>query len=168
MSPLEWLGESHNPGAVGTIDVGVRRRRERPRIGVLVCFVLAVLLLVLWIYVVLGVWQIRSAAGLAGIVLGTVCYLLVAYAVRPAPDASNIGWMGGLFDHPFQYSDDINRFLNFYTLLLLPGRFVSESLVEMRRFAIRASHPGSIGEETGGRELNGEPGVSGIRRRNYH
>lgn len=29
------------------------------------------------------------------------------------PDYNNIGWLGGLIDHPFRFSNDINRNLIF-------------------------------------------------------
>ena len=64
MDLFEWPGESYNPGPVGSVDVGGQSRGSRPRIGVLVRFGLAVLLLGFWIYLVLGVWEVWSAAGL--------------------------------------------------------------------------------------------------------
>jgi len=131
MSLFEWLGEGYNPGPVGTVDVGGRRRGNRPRIGVLICFSLSALVLGAWTYVVLSVWEIQSLDALAGILLGTIIYLFLGYTVHPKPDTSNIGWAGGLFDHPFRYSDDINRFLIFLIVVLYPGRFISESLVDM-------------------------------------
>src|SRR5688572_16941152 len=113
MSLFEWFGESSNPGPVGTVDVETRIRGNRPRIRVLVYFGLAVLVLGLWAYLVLGVWEVGSVEGLAAIALGTGLYLLLGYTVHPKPDMSNVGWAGGLFDHPFRYSDDINRSLMF-------------------------------------------------------
>jgi hypothetical protein len=124
---------------VGSVDVGGRSRGRRPRIGVVVCFGLAVVLLGLWAYLVLGVWEVWSAEGLAGVALGTGLYLLLGHTVHPKPDLSNVGWMGGLFDHPFRYSDDINRSLIVLTVLIWPGRFLSESLVDMVRLAAHAS-----------------------------
>lgn len=152
MSLFEWLGESFNPGPVGSVDFGRQSRGSRPRIGVLVCFGLAVLLLGLWIYLVLSVWEVSSAAWLVKIALGTVLYLLLGYIAHPKPDYSNIGWMGGLFDNPFRYSDDINRSLIFLTALLLPGRFVSESLVDMVELLVHASQSGPKGGEFKGPE----------------
>jgi hypothetical protein len=152
MSLFEWLGESFNPGPVGSVDFGGRSRGNRPRVWVLVCFGLAVMLLGLWIYFVLGVWEVWSAAGLVRIALGTVLYLLLGYIAHPKPDHSNIGWMGGMFDNPFRYSDDINRFLIFMTALFLPGRFVSESLVDMVELVAHASQSGSKSGEFKGPE----------------
>lgn len=152
MSLFEWLGESFNPGPVGSVDFGGQSRGSRPRIGVLVCFGLAVLLLGFWIYLVLSIWEVWSAVRLVKIALGTVVYLLLGYTLHPKPDYSNIGWLGGLFDHPFRYSDDINRFLIFLTALLLPGRFVSESLVDMVGLVAHASQSGPKGGEYKGPE----------------
>jgi len=152
MSLFEWLAEAYNPGPVGSVELGDQGRGSRPRIGVLVCFGLAVLLLGFWIYLVLGVWEVWSAAELVGIALGTVLYLFLGYTVHPQPDYSNIGWLGGLFDHPFRYSDDINRFLVILTVLLWPGRFVSESLVDMTGLVTHASQPSPKGEEFKGPE----------------
>ncbi len=60
-----------------------------------------------------------------------VAYCLAAYFVRPEADTSNLGWAGGLIDHPFRFSDDINRLLLFLTIILWPGRFVAESLIDV-------------------------------------
>ena len=142
MSLFEWFGESSNPGPVGTVDVQSRSRGRRPRIGVLVCFGLAAVFLGLWAYFVLGVWGVWSATGLVGVAVGTGGYLFLGYTVHPKPDMSNVGWAGGLFDHPFRYSDDINRSLIFLTVALWPGRFVSESLVDMVGLVTHATRPG--------------------------
>ena len=75
--------------------------------------------------------QVRTLEGTAIAAGLTLLYLVIAYLVHPQPDTSNIGWLGGLMDHPFRYSDDINRFLIFLVIALWPGRFVSESLVDV-------------------------------------
>lgn len=160
MNLLEWLGESYNPGPVGQVEVGGRGRGGRPRSGVLVCFGVAALLLGFWIYLVLGFWEIRSAAGLGWIALATGVYLLAGYTVHPTPDYSNVGWLGGLFDHPFRYSDDINRFLIFLTVLLWPGRFVSESLVDMVGLVAHAAQSAAKDVDVGTPELDAEPGAA--------
>jgi hypothetical protein len=154
MSLLEWFGESFDPGEAGTVDVGGRDREERgrakrPRIAVLVCFAFAVALIGLGAYFVVSVYGVPTARGLVWLIFGTVLYLCLSYFVHPKPDTSNIGWMGGLFDHPFRYSDDINRFLIFLVIVLWPGRFISESLVDMVGLAVHAwkSGGGSSVEE---------------------
>jgi len=47
--------------------------------------------------------------------------------------AAGVGWLGGLVDHPFRYSDDVNRILLFLLVILLPGRFLSETFVDLLR-----------------------------------
>ncbi len=59
----------------------------------------------------------------------TRAYLLIAYFVLPEPDYGNMGWFGGLMDNPFRISDDLNRFLFFLRVLLIPGRFMARSIV---------------------------------------
>ena len=56
-------------------------------------------------------------------------YCLISYKVIPQSDTSNIGLLGGLIDHPFRYSDDINRFLILLSILLYPGRFIATTLI---------------------------------------
>lgn len=49
--------------------------------------------------------------------------------VHPYADTSNLGWLGGLVDDPFRWSDDWNRSMIFLKILLMPGRFVGRSFV---------------------------------------
>ncbi len=131
MSLFEWLGESFNPGPIGSVDVGTEDRSDRSRAMVLVSFLLATAALAGWVYLVLAVFEVRSTEGLIGCGLGTLVYLILGYFVHPKPDTSNLGWPGGLMDHPFRYSDDINRFLLGLMIVLLPGRFISEAVADM-------------------------------------
>ncbi len=135
MSLFEWIGESISPGPTGSVDFGRRGRRQGSRAAVLACFVLAAALLGCWIYVLFAVMH----AGLLALA-GTAVYLLVAYVVHPRPELTNVGWLGGLFDHPFRYSDDVNRFLLFLVVVMWPGRFVAESLVATARLLARTWH----------------------------
>ena len=133
MSLFEWLGESFNPGSVGSVDVGGQNRSDRSRAMVIVSFLLATALLGGWVYLVLAVFEVRSAAGLVAIGVATLVYLGLGYFVHPKADTSNLGWLGGTMDHPFRYSDDLNRGLLGLMIVLLPGRFVSEGVVDMVR-----------------------------------
>ena len=54
----------------------------------------------------------------------------------------NIGWLGGLMDHPFRYSDDINRGLLGLKLILMPGRLIAESVVDMAILLLNARKMG--------------------------
>lgn len=138
MSLFEWLGESFNPGPIGSVDAGPTDRRDRTRAMVIVSFLLAAAALGGWGYLILVVFEVRSTEGLVGCGLGTFVYLLLGYFLHPKPDTSNLGWLGGMMDHPFRYSDDINRFLLTLMILLLPGRFVSEAVVDMVGLVVHA------------------------------
>jgi hypothetical protein len=130
MSLFEWFGESHNPGPVGGVDFGRPETPPRSRTAVLVSATFAAAFLAVP-YVLFAVYgKDISLAAWAGIVGLTLVYLLAGYFIRPAPDYSNVGWLGGMMDHPFRYSDDINRSLLALLFVLWPGRFVAESSVD--------------------------------------
>jgi hypothetical protein len=117
MSLLEWLGESVNRGPMGSVETGAPERASLSR----------------------GLLLVRGAVGGTLLTLGAVAvfssqepgrwlalfvgYLLLSFFLRPAPDYSNVGWVGGLIDHPLRWSDDINRFLIFLLIILWPGQF---------------------------------------------
>jgi hypothetical protein len=89
---------------------------------------IALLLLGVWVY---SLWTGASSGPVLGAGLFfTGLYLLAAYLIHPKPDTSNVGWLGGFIDHPFRYSDDINRALVFLLILLWPGRLVANGLVD--------------------------------------
>jgi hypothetical protein len=135
MSLFEWFGERYNPGPVGSIDAetpGVTRNRPLS----VVFFCTAV--------VVLGVWAglLWSWTGadhwpwFATWLLVTLAYLLVAFFFVPRPDLSNVGLAGGLIDHPFRYSDDLNRTLLTFHIVLWPGRLLAQALVNPWRLPV--------------------------------
>ncbi len=131
MSLFEWLGESHNPGSQGSLSFEKPGRR-RPTGNVLARFVLAVTLVAAagFFLVAISPSIVDHAAVAAGIF---AAYLVLSYFARPEPDTSNVGLLGGLIDHPFRYSDDINRFLWFLKVVLFPGRFIAEAIVDIFR-----------------------------------
>ena len=130
MSIFEWLGESSNPGPVGRAEFGPRKRGDQTRFTVLLRAFLS--------FVLIGaaIWLLAEPMGIRGLSaylypsLGFLVYCLIAYFVHPEPDESNMGLIVGLFDHPFRYSDDHNRFLLFLMIFLMPGRFISEAAVD--------------------------------------
>jgi hypothetical protein len=133
MSFFEWLGESYDPGPSGDTQFGPRDRGHRSRANVLTRVGISLGLLGGFGYMMdvqIGSWDFADYRNTA---VGVFFYSFVAYFVHPEPDTSNIGWLGGLIDHPFRYSDDVNRFLMFLLIFLLPGRFLSESFVDLMR-----------------------------------
>ena len=60
-----------------------------------------------------------------------VVYTAIAFFVRPECNGDNMGWFGGTSNDPTQYSDNINRFLWKAHMVLGPGRFTSETLLDV-------------------------------------
>jgi hypothetical protein len=79
---------------------------------------------------ILAQWLVlwKALAATVGIIL---IYIGVAFFVRPEASSDNMGWFGGLGNDPFQYSDNINRFLFKLHMLLGPGRFAAETLLDL-------------------------------------
>lgn len=124
---FELFGEALDPGEQGSLAVAAPEVRWRPTIVVFLHAVLALAALGGLSYLILtntwGQWGwLTLWFGLL------VLYLLGAHWLIPDGDTSNFGWFGGLFDNPFRWSDDWNRFLIFLWLFLLPGRFISIGL----------------------------------------
>ena len=133
MSFFEWLGESYDPGPSGDTQFGARERGRQTRRGVLVRVFVSLGLLGLLGFIMYHQMGIREFQTYRNAGVGVMVYSLIAYFVHPEPDTSNVGFLGGLVDHPFRYSDDVNRILIFLLLVLLPGRFLSEALVDLIR-----------------------------------
>ena len=71
---------------------------------------------------------------LANALLVTMGILLIyvgaAFFCRPKYNPDNMGWFGGMANDPFQYSDNINRMLFQLHMVLGPGRFAAETLLD--------------------------------------
>lgn len=138
MSLFEWIMEPYNPGPIGSLDFEPRERSDRSRAAVLTTFTISAAVLggaLIGMSRLGWVFDGRSLAIATGL---TGLYLIAGYFIRPSPDTSNLGWCGGLIDNPFRYSDDFNRILLFLWLALLPGRFLSESLLDMGTLIARS------------------------------
>jgi hypothetical protein len=59
-----------------------------------------------------------------------ICYVGIAFFIRPEANGDNMGWFGGTSNDPTQYSDNINRFLWKAHMVLGPGRFTAETLLD--------------------------------------
>jgi len=132
MSFLEWWGESVDPGSRGTVELGGAHAPCQSRTLILLRFWFVVLLLpVAWGVAVCSIpWPPLEAA--AVVVGGTFIYVALAYLIQPEPSWDNMGVCGGLIDHPGRWSDDWNRFLVQLAIVLGPGRFIAESLLDAR------------------------------------
>ena len=119
LSIFEWIAEKFNPGPVGTID----RNEEdawQPQSRFLT-WLLTLLGIGLFSFFIWGIlkWENKWLA-----FLSLVIYLLLAWSITPKPAHQNMGWFGGLIDHPFRISDDFNRWLFIFALVLLPGKII--------------------------------------------
>lgn len=128
MSIFEYLFERKNPGKVGTVE---KNNQPIKKVSIPVL----ILKLVITTFMIYGLFYITVLNNLTWIntIIFTVIFLiycLIGYKVIPHPDTSNVGMLGGLMDHPFRYSDDINRFLILLLVLLYPGRFISTTLIQ--------------------------------------
>lgn len=128
---FEWLGERINPGPVGQLSEH-KNERTRTRLSAILTGLLALLFAALPLYFFYryghsgrGLW-----AEVFFIFSIEVLYLGIAYVLKPEPDTSNLGWFGGMMDHPFLISDDYNRFLMILAVLLFPGRLISIGIVD--------------------------------------
>ncbi|MHB1037414.1 MAG: hypothetical protein ACYC35_22985 [Pirellulales bacterium] len=128
---FEYLGEQTDPKPIGSVEINTEHdTRKKPAwlvllklFGLLAIF--AVGYLILLPSIPLPLWQ--SAVMVTGVLL---VYSAAAFFLRPEPNTDNLGWLGGFFDDPFHYSDDVNRWLWGLHMLLGPGRFVSETILD--------------------------------------
>ncbi len=149
MSFYEFWGERVDPGKVGKVALSTEHEACtcRPLVLGKLLFV-TIVLPVAWAlvipYVPLPAFQ--AAVLVVGI---TLIYVAISYFLDPQPDTDNLGWCGGLVDHPWRYSDDLNRWLMTLKIVLAPGRFVAESVLDV----IAPPEPGASVEE----DTPGEP-----------
>jgi hypothetical protein len=137
---FEYIGERHNPGPVGEVDCQAPPLVRDRRLS-LIGFIATSAVLGAWFWLL---WHWSSSArssadALAWFLTGFACtimYLVVAFVFLPKADTSNLGWLGGAMDHPFRYSDDMNRGLLFFRLVLLPGRLLANGLINPFRLDV--------------------------------
>jgi len=100
--------------------------RELLGVAAMVAVGAAIVMPTLLIEMQLPMWQaIAITAG------GMLIYTGVAFFFRPEPNTDNLGWGGGMANDPFQFSDNINRWLWKAHCVLGPGRFTAETLLDL-------------------------------------
>jgi hypothetical protein len=126
-SLFELIGEAIDPGEVGGFECGAPEVKRRSSTIVLLHFLLAVgLLAAALIGITFGAWGSWGWLLLWLALLGV--YLLAAHYLTPVPAYDNLGWLGGIFDNPFRYSDNLNWLLILLMCLLYPGHLVTVGL----------------------------------------
>ncbi len=118
---------------IGRIAFGEEGLRFRSKYQVLRDLVLAALLSFLAVSGLLAAtWPHLLTLG--GSLLLALAYCVAAYFVRPLPRHDRLGLLDGMLDHPFRYSDDVNRALLWSAAVLWPGRYLVQSWVDGVRY----------------------------------
>lgn len=130
MGLLEWIGESMNPKPMGSIEKETNVPKPPYNFwgwgwGI------SATLITLGIYykgvfegMTLQNWQERTPF----FVVISV-YIFASFWISVKPNYENVGWFGGLINHPFRISDNFNRSLIFLQIILLPGKLLSQGMV---------------------------------------
>ena len=133
MSLLEYFGDNKSED-IGTIDKSEHANVTELTQAIVIKGIAGFVLLGLaeWGIVASGypvLWNIVMLA-----------YLAIAYNVNANPRMDRLGLLGGLVDHPFRYTDDINRTMLFLKVVLFPGKivatFVMDLLKGMHRYIV--------------------------------
>ncbi len=121
MSLWEWIFERRNPGPIGGMDIkrSEFQNEDMPGWKQVVYFCIGLVFWVITIYQLVLSVEKHNFFILSVILL---LYLIISWVLHPKPDQSNIGWAGGLIDNPFRWSDDMNRLLLLFQLILWPGK----------------------------------------------
>lgn len=131
---FEYAHEHASRDEVGTIEINQHYVTHRKPVWLVL---LKVLGLGLMVAVAVGIAYpslrqvlpaLQSAAVIAGVIL---IYSGLAFFFRPEPNTDNLGYCGGGVNDPTKISDDINRGLLDLHFLLGPGRFASETLLDL-------------------------------------
>jgi hypothetical protein len=64
-------------------------------------------------------------------------YLFLSMLLRPQPNYKNLGFLGGLIGNSFTITDDINRFLILFKVMLLPGKIMVDSFFYLMQLTAR-------------------------------
>ena len=131
MGLFEWIGERRNPGNVGTVNF------EKPADVQTNVWALG-MKTVASVAMIGGIYYLAIQAGMGlkqGVILAIVLavYSFLGSTLRIEVADDNMGWAGGLFDNPFRYSDDINRFMLFLKIMLMPGYLLGSTFLNWYR-----------------------------------
>jgi len=130
MSIFEWFFERDNPGPTGTVET-YHYKLHWPRIWIIMAGTAALTALLFFIYgVAFHRWENFVLGDACLATFFTLAYLVLSYYVYIKPDYDNMGYLG-FIDNPFKYTDDVNRFMMFFQMLLMPGKIISIPIVNL-------------------------------------
>lgn len=131
MSFYEYWCEQYDPQPIGSVELNTEHVAQRSEWVVFFKLIAAMLMAagLFWLpfhFLPLTGWHsVVVAAGIALIYVG------LAFFFIPEANTDNLGWMGGMVDDPFHYSDDWNRSLMFFNAVLGPGRFIAGTMLDV-------------------------------------
>ncbi len=121
MSIFEWLMEGTNPAPIGSVEIDEKQDQLNgyPNwIKLLVVIATSAF----WSALLYALYIYNDFDTLLNCSVFIAIYLFIAFFIKPKPNRENIGWFGGLIDHPFRWSDDVNRMILILEVLLFPGK----------------------------------------------
>ncbi len=130
MSLFEWFCERKNLGSTGTLVIGQRGLPSRSNGMITFRFVIAFSFI---IYFYFSLYSSTSSITIERFIIPSIliiCYCCLGFFIRPKPDTSNMGWAGGLINNPFKITDNWNRQLMVFKIILIPGSFIVESFIQ--------------------------------------
>jgi len=135
MSIFEWLFERKNPHPVGEMS-GFDNQRTRSKLSCIVTGIIAIGAIIS--VPILYMTRVEEPDwGIAAVIfIGECLYITIGYKIKSSPNYDNVGWAGGMFDNPFRYTDDLNRMLLFFKVVLMPGRVLGIGVVDFVRAII--------------------------------
>ncbi len=132
MSIFEWFFERKTPNPVGSIEFTKPPKNQDPINWPALIIGLSLLLGLIYFLILGYVNETYSMEQILLRVLLLTVYSIWGYLMSIEPNYSNTGWLG-VFDNPFRYTDDINRFLIFLHIFFYPGKIMCMGLVELWR-----------------------------------
>ena len=137
MTLFEWFFERNSPGPVGHIQRS-EDQDDWSNGMIIVCGVFAIIALgtFIWYATLENAFDTKiNVHGLRAALLAL--YLFVAASYTVYPDTNNMGFLGGMINNPFRYTDNINRFLVFILIFLIPGKLVMIPLLKLSKLLLR-------------------------------
>jgi len=137
MNIFEWLIERRKPNAVGKLSTDDLDEYTNSDIS----FFWQIIIIILGVcgigFIIWLVFIENSIADSWQLLIGIVVYLFVARFITAKPNMRNLGLFGGLMNHPFRYTDNLNRMLFFIQTILMPGKIIIASIYILLKYLKR-------------------------------
>lgn len=133
MGLIERLIEGKNKKPIGEIKERTFPKKDEPIDWFILIFGQPFFWIIMYFITTFCLKQEKPSAYFIAIVPLFFTYCLLGYFTDIKPKYDNMG-IGGLIDNPFRYSDDINRTLFFFKVILSPGLLMSMSFVQLGKF----------------------------------